>query len=79
MYIREDLTKNNIEKLVMKGNLNHRLFGATGANLKDSQGFYSRLFASVNELDEDGYNRLYALLDVQDFHDTLDVVLWLES
>lgn len=70
---------NNIQKLVMKGNLNHRLFGATVANLKDSQGFYSRLFASVNELDEDGYNRLYALLDVQDFHDTLDVVLWLES
>ena len=70
---------NNIQRLVMKGNLNHRLFGATVANLKDSQGFYSRLFASVNELDEDGYNRLYALLDVQDFHDTLDVVLWLES
>lgn len=70
---------NNIQKLVMKGNLNHRLFGATVANLKDSQGFYSRLFASVNELDEDDYNRLYALLDEQDFHDTLDVVLWLES
>ena len=67
---------NNIQKLVMKGNLNHRL---SVANLKDSQGFYSRLFASVNELDEDGYNRLYALLDGQDFHDTLDVVLWLES
>lgn len=70
---------NNIQKLVMKGNLNHRLFGTTVANLKDSQGFYSRLFTSVNELDEDGYNRLYALLDGQDFHDTLDVVLWLES
>ena len=70
---------NNIQKLVMKGNLNHRLFGATVADLKDSQGFYSRLFASVNELDEDGYNRLYALLSEQDFHDTLDVVLWLES
>lgn len=70
---------NNIQRLVMKGNLNHRLFGATVADLKDSQGFYTRLFASVNELDEDGYNRLYALLDKQDFHDSLDVVLWLES
>lgn len=70
---------NNIQKLVMKGNLNHRLFGATVADLKDSQGFYARLFASVNELNEDGYNQLYALLSEQDFHDTLDVVLWLES
>ena len=35
---------NNIQRLVMKGNLNHRLFGATVANLKDSQGL---LFKAV--------------------------------
>lgn len=69
----------NIQKLVMKGNRNHRLFGATVADLKDSQGFYTRLFIAVNELDKDGYENLYATLENQDFHDSVDVVLWLEG
>lgn len=68
----------NIQKLVMQGNRNHRLFGATVANLKDSQGLYSRLFRDINDLDDDGYAQLYAQLDKQDFHDAMDVVLWLE-
>lgn len=69
----------NIQKLVMKGKRNHRLFSATVADLKDSQGFYTRLFNAVNELDEDGYENLYAALEEQDFHDSVDVVLWLEG
>lgn len=68
----------NIQQLVMQGNRNHRLFGATVADLKDSQGFYSRLFRDINDLDEDGYAALYEQLNKQDFHDAVDVVLWLE-
>ncbi len=68
----------NIQRLVTEGNRNHRLFGAAIADLKNSQGFYTRLFDAVNDLDEDGYIRLYEQLERQDFHDTVDVVLWLE-
>lgn len=68
----------NIQRLVMEGNRNHRLFGATIVDLKNSQGFYTRLFNAVNDLDEDGYIQLYEQLERQDFHDTVDVVLWLE-
>ena len=47
--------------------------------LKDSQGFYSRLFKSIVELDGDGLANLQAFLDSCNFNNDIDVVFWLES
>ena len=69
---------NNIQKLAATGNKNHRLFAATITELMSSQGFYGRLYRTVNEMDDDGYAALYDELEQQQFHDTLNLVLWLE-
>ncbi len=68
----------NIQRLAADGNKNHKLFAATVVDLMNSQGFYSRLFRAVNELDDEGYESLFAQLENQNFNDTLDVVFWLE-
>lgn len=68
----------NIQKLAANGNKNHRLFATAIVDLMDSQGFYSRLYKAVNEMDDDGYSALFVELEKQHFNDTLDVVLWLE-
>ena len=54
------------------------LFGDTVIDLMNSQGFYGRLYRSVNEMDGDRYEQLCDLIEKQDFKDPLDVVLWLE-
>ena len=69
---------NNIQKLATNGNKNHRIFAATIVDLMNSQGFYGRLYRSVNEMDGDRYEQLYDLIGKQDFKDPFDVVLWLE-
>ncbi len=43
---------NNIQKLAANGNKNHRIFAATVVDLMNSQGFYGRLYRSVNEMAE---------------------------
>lgn len=68
----------NIQRLAADGNKNHKLFAATIVDLMNSQGFYSRLYRAVNELDDEGYENLFAQLENQNFNDTLDVVFWLE-
>ena len=68
----------NIEKLLESKNKNHRLFGLTVVDLKDSQGFYSGLYSNVNEMCEDNFEQLYCMLEKQNFKDPLDVILWLE-
>ena len=70
---------NNIQKLAAEGNKNHRIFAATVVDLMHSQGFYGRLYRSVNEMDDDHYDQLYELIDKQNFQDPLDVVLWLKK
>lgn len=69
---------NNIQKLAAEGNKNHRIFATTVIDLMQSQGFYGRLYHSVNEMDDDRYDQLYELIGKQNFKDPLDVVLWLE-
>ena len=69
----------NIQKLANAENPNQRLFAETINTLRNSQGFYSRLFVTINQLGEEGYRDLTRLLDKQNFHDTVDVVLWLEA
>ena len=69
----------NIQKLANAENPNQRLFAETINTLRNSQGFYSRLFVTINQLGEEGYRELTRLLDKQNFHDAVDVVLWLEA
>lgn len=69
---------NNIQKLAAEGSKSHLIFAATVIDLMHSQGFYGRLYRSVNEMDDGRYEQLYDLIDKQDFRDPLDVVLWLE-
>ena len=59
-------------------NRNCKLFADTVTSLMSSQGFYGRLYHAVNELDDDGLYELEVQIAQQNFHDTLDVVLWLE-
>lgn len=68
----------NIQKLLESENRNHKLFGLTVVDLKDSQGFYSRLYRNVNEMSEDNFEQLFYMLEKQNFKDPLDVILWLE-
>ena len=69
---------NNIQRLAAEGNKNHRIFAATVVDLMQSQGFYGRLYHSVNEMDEQNYSQLYDLIGRQNFKDPLDVMFWLE-
>ena len=54
------------------------IFAATVVDLMNSQGFYGRLYRSINELDDDRYEQFFELIGEQNFKDSLDVVLWLE-
>ena len=69
----------NLQRLATAQNNNQRLFAETINTLRNSQGFYSRLYQTVNQLSEEGYRDLTALLDQQNFKDSVDVVLWLEA
>lgn len=68
----------NIQKLASEGNKNHRIFAATVVDLMNSQGFYDRLYRSINEMDDDRYEQFFELISEQNFKDSLDVVFWLE-
>ena len=69
----------NLQRLATAENNNQRLFAETINTLRNSQGFYSRLYQTINQLSEEGYRDLTALLDQQNFKDSVDVVLWLEA
>ena len=65
-------------QILSNGNNNQKLFADTILTFMNSQGFYSRLYRTINELDEDGFDELSNTLEKQNFKDTLDVVFWLE-
>lgn len=69
---------NNMQRLATHDNRNCKLFADTVTSLMSSQDFYGRLYHAVNELDDDGLYELEVQIAQQNFHDTLDVVLWLE-
>ena len=69
----------NIQRLSNAENKNLKLFADTVLTFKNSQGFYSRLYQSVNELNEENYESLITVLNQQNFNDSIDVVLWLEQ
>ena len=72
------MVSSNMDKLY-NGTPNERLFAGAILTMMGSQGFYCRLCESVNDLDEDGFNVLCETLNQQEFKDTLDVIIWLES
>ena len=50
--------------------------------LASSQGFYGRLYRDLTELKENDleqYNSIKEKLESQNFHDTLDLIIYLES
>ena len=70
---------NNIQRLAAEGGTNHRIFALTILSLMKSQGLYGRIYRNINDMDEENYKNVYELIAKQNFHDTLDVILWLES
>ena len=44
-----------------------------------SQGFYGRLLRDIDELDEDSKEVFWQDLEAQDFSDSVDVILYMES
>ena len=69
---------NNIQKL-SNGTNNEKLFANTILTFMNSQGFYGRLYREINSFDILGYELLCEELNQQNFKDTLDVILWLET
>ena len=52
------------------------------ASLASSQGFYGRLYNDILDLkknDKKGYNKLKRTMEAQNFHDAVDVVMWIEG
>jgi hypothetical protein len=48
-------------------------------DLAKSQGFYGRLLASIQELDEPSYNALMRKLEDEKFVDVVDMILYFEQ
>lgn len=69
----------NLTKLYATKNKSVAIFLNTILDLRNSQGFYSRLFNSICEMDDDSINELGDIVANQNFTDSLDVVLWLEA
>ena len=71
--------ENNINKLLQSDNFSVHLFAETVNNLKNSQGYYSRLYENINNLNEYDLENFVTELTMQNFNDTLDVIMWLEG
>lgn len=70
---------NNIQKLALNGNKNHKLFARTIVELKQARGFYARLYDTINSLSDESYEELYETLNNKSFADEIDVILYLET
>ena len=69
----------NIKKLMQHENKSVRLYIQTIYDLRNSQGFYSRIYDALCDTDKDTLDELIKVLCKEDFKDTLDVVMWLEG
>lgn len=47
-------------------------------SLAQSQGFYGRLLADIEDLSEERYDEVMTQLEAQNFKDSVDLVLFLE-
>ena len=69
----------NVKKLMQHENQSVRLYIQTIYDLRNSQGFYSRIYDALCDTDESTIDELIKVLCKEDFKDTLDVVMWLEG
>lgn len=69
----------NVKKLMQHENQSVRLYIQTIYDLRNSQGFYSRIYDALCDTDKDTLDELIKVLCKEDFKDTLDVVMWLEG
>ena len=47
--------------------------------LAQSQGFYGRLLRNIDEMDEEDREKVWSDLESQNFRDTIDLILYIES
>ena len=69
----------NFETMLNSKNKSVRTFANTILLFRNSQGFYARLYFSICEQDKEQLQELIKILERQNFNDSLDVVMWLES
>ena len=69
----------NVKKLMQHENQSVRLYIQTIYDLRNSQGFYSRIYDALCDTDKDTIDELIKVLCKEDFKDTLDVIMWLEG
>ena len=70
---------NNIQKLALNGNKNHKFFARTIVKLKRARVFYARLYDTINSLSDESYEELFETLNNKSFVDEIDVILYLET
>lgn len=70
---------NNILKMLRNDSKNIRIFAQTILDLSTSKGFYGRMVYDINSLSEEGLNDFIEKISKVDFHDAIDVVLYLEA
>ena len=69
----------NMQQLLNHENKNVKLVISTIENLRNSQGFYSRLYQHISTMSQEELDELINTLCEQDFKHSLDVILWLEA
>lgn len=70
---------NTVEKLVNGSNHNLKMLGITAMDLRNTTGFYCRLYNMINNLADEDVEKLKVELSGQNFRDPLDVIFWLEQ
>ena len=69
----------NIERLRTQGNESTRIFVDIIDRLMTSQGFYSSLVNRINNMDEPTFIAFKTTIEVENFGDIFDVIMWLEE
>ena len=68
----------NIQKMITSKNKSKQLFASTVSNFRNLQGFYSRLYRDINEMNKENFLDLCKAIVKQKFQSSLDVIYWLE-
>lgn len=69
----------NILKMIRHDNKNVRIFAETILSLSTLKGLYGRMVYNINSLSEEELNDFVEKISKIDFHDAVDVVLYLEA
>lgn len=69
----------NIERMKIDGTESTKIFVETLENLSAQQGFYSSLVRHINNMDEPTFIAFKTTIEVENFRDVIDVIMWLED